>query len=187
MSNGKMCCSKHYNSCPSIRKKNSEGLKKVYEEDRKDLSHFDGKRGWSKNKILKSKSEIFETNTTFSSGYVKKAFIHYTENNSCDKCGLKDTWNGKPITLELDHIDGDNTNNSLDNLRLLCPNCHSQTENFRGKNINTGSKKVSDVELIESLRESKNIRQALLKVGLAAKGGNYDRCNRLIQENDIQM
>ena len=52
----------------------------------------------------------------------------------CEECGITDTYNGKPITLQCDHIDGDNDNHSLDNLRLLCPNCHSQTETWCGRN-----------------------------------------------------
>lgn len=54
--------------------------------------------------------------------------------NKCEECGLTE-WNGKPIQCELDHIDGDRTNHSLDNLKILCPNCHSQTPTFRAKNI----------------------------------------------------
>ena len=46
----------------------------------------------------------------------------------CTTCRLGPEWNGKPLTLELDHIDGDRLNNELSNLRLLCPNCHAQTE-----------------------------------------------------------
>ena len=46
-------------------------------------------------------------------------------------------WNEKSITLELDHIDGDRYNNNFDNLRILCPNCHSQTPTFRGRGITT--------------------------------------------------
>lgn len=48
----------------------------------------------------------------------------------CSICGVADFWRNKPIALELDHIDGDRYNNQLDNLRFLCPNCHSQTDTF---------------------------------------------------------
>lgn len=54
------------------------------------------------------------------------------QNNSCLSCGLNE-WLGEKLTLELDHIDGDNTNNVRANLRALCPNCHSQTPTWRGK------------------------------------------------------
>lgn len=50
----------------------------------------------------------------------------------CECCGILN-WKEKPINFELDHIDGDNSNHSLDNLRVLCPNCHSQTDSFRNK------------------------------------------------------
>lgn len=52
----------------------------------------------------------------------------------CEECGITDTYNGKPITLQCDHINGDNDNHSLNNLRLLCPNCHSQTHTWCGRN-----------------------------------------------------
>ena len=52
----------------------------------------------------------------------------------CENCGLE-KWMGQPIPLELHHIDGDRTNHKLSNLMMLCPNCHSQTETFRAKNI----------------------------------------------------
>jgi hypothetical protein len=55
----------------------------------------------------------------------------------CETCGITD-YNGKPIKLECDHIDGDHTNNLIDNLRLICPNCHSQTETYKGKNKGKG-------------------------------------------------
>jgi len=52
----------------------------------------------------------------------------------CYKCSLT-RWLGVPISLELDHIDGNTMNNRLENLTLLCPNCHAQTPTYRGKNI----------------------------------------------------
>jgi len=53
----------------------------------------------------------------------------------CDECGLGTTWNNKPLVLHLDHKDGNPTNNNLSNLHLLCPNCHSQTPTYTGRNI----------------------------------------------------
>ena len=53
--------------------------------------------------------------------------------NICSECGISE-WNGKSISLELDHVDGVRTNHKLENLRLLCPNCHSQTDTYRSKN-----------------------------------------------------
>ena len=52
----------------------------------------------------------------------------------CVECGIGPEWNGKPITLELDHISGDRGDWRFENLRILCPNCHSQTPTFRAKN-----------------------------------------------------
>ena len=51
----------------------------------------------------------------------------------CSLCGISNIWNNLPITLEIDHIDGNRQNNLKSNLRLLCPNCHSQTNTFRNK------------------------------------------------------
>lgn len=52
--------------------------------------------------------------------------------NKCECCGITE-WNGKSINFELHHIDGNSSNNLLSNLQILCPNCHSQTDNFRSK------------------------------------------------------
>jgi 5-methylcytosine-specific restriction endonuclease McrA len=53
--------------------------------------------------------------------------------NKCSTCGISE-WASRPIKCQVDHINGDSSNNKLDNLRLLCPNCHSQTDTFAGRN-----------------------------------------------------
>src|SRR5210317_461239 len=52
----------------------------------------------------------------------------------CEMCGIED-WQGERLAFELDHIDGNSRNHLLENLRVVCPNCHSQTETYRAKNI----------------------------------------------------
>lgn len=108
--------------------------------------------------------------------------ILYEQNEKCNKCGLKD-WLGEPITLELEHKDGDNKNNSRDNLEMLCPNCHSQTKTWRGRNTKGGrNKKVSDELLLQTLVDNNwNTHQTLLSLDLSPKGKNYQRCNIIIE------
>lgn len=97
----------------------------------------------------------------------------------CECCGLEE-WMGKPIPLEAHHKDGDELNSTLENLQLLCPNCHAMTDTYKGKNIKNRDRIVPEEEFVKALREADNIRQALLMLGLTAKGRNYMRANELI-------
>lgn len=67
-------------------------------------------------------------------------YLIYENNNTCSSCGLQD-WNDKPLTMHCDHIDGNRNNNDIKNLRLLCPNCHSQTDTWCQKNESSEGKK----------------------------------------------
>ena len=53
--------------------------------------------------------------------------------HECESCGNDGRWMGLPLTLDVDHLDGDFLNNLAENLRFLCPNCHRQTPNFAGR------------------------------------------------------
>lgn len=66
---------------------------------------------------------------------LRRAMLEAGFEKKCIECGLGPYWNNKPITLQIDHINGDGLDNRKENLRFLCPNCHSQTSNFGAKNI----------------------------------------------------
>jgi 5-methylcytosine-specific restriction endonuclease McrA len=87
-----------------------------------DTSHWMG-QGWAAGKKLKDWAEYVR------SGRLKSHLIEL-RGHACEECGL-DSWRDKLITLELEHVDGNNMNNELGNLKLLCPNCHSQTDTWR--------------------------------------------------------
>lgn len=70
-----------------------------------------------------------------SSRFKKQLIANGMLPNQCAICLLPAEWNNQPLSLQLDHVDGDRNNQTLSNLRLLCPNCHSQTENFAGKSL----------------------------------------------------
>lgn len=83
---------------------------------------------------------ILVENRIYNGSKLRKRLVEasYIE-DKCSNCGIDAIWDGKPLSLQLDHINGIHSDNRLENLRLLCPNCHSQTENFSGK-----SKKKAD-------------------------------------------
>jgi hypothetical protein len=92
-----------------------------------------------KNRKLDIKS-LIDGNVTYNNPYygsINESIKKYIFKNNifkyeCNICGI-DKWNSKPIGLDLDHIDGNRNNNILNNLRLLCPNCHSQTHTYKNK------------------------------------------------------
>lgn len=104
---------------------------------------------------------------------VKKR-LFYEQEGKCNKCGLSE-WLGKPISLELEHKDGNHHNNCKENVELLCPNCHAQTDTYRGKNVNNAGKRYADEKLIEAFMNEGTVCKALKSLGMANRGRNYER------------
>lgn len=77
------------------------------------------------------------TKTIQTSNYIHR-YIREKFKNKCTECGQVETHNGKPLTLQLEHVDGNSSHNDEDNLSLLCPNCHTQTEFYGSKNKGNG-------------------------------------------------
>ena len=102
-----------------------------------DTSHFRG-RTWNKGMsntdyaALIKLDDVLKENTNFKSSILKERLIKEgIKENVCEVCGCDGIWMGKPITLELHHINGNHFDNSIENLQILCPNCHSQTDSYR--------------------------------------------------------
>lgn len=107
--------------------------------------------------------------------------------NRCYICGI-DKWNGLPLRMELHHIDGNSRNHKKDNLQLLCPNCHSLTSTFRGSNVGATKKSnITDIDFINALNNSYSIREALLTLDLAPRGGNYKRAYKLLEVDGCSL
>lgn len=105
-------------------------IKKFIIDNSIDTSHFiRRKREKIENKLIKGDKHI-------ESKAIKKYIIeNKIVEHKCSVCNIEPIWNGKPLTLQLDHINGDHYDNRLENLRLICANCHTQTDTFTGRNL----------------------------------------------------
>lgn len=117
---------------------NYDQLRKYIEEHQLDTSHFTG-MAWNKGmtgigKPQKRLEEILVKNSYFQSYKLKLRLI--AENMKpkyCEHCGWAEKTSDGYTPLELDHINGDRHDNRIENLRILCPNCHSLTPTYRGR------------------------------------------------------
>ena len=106
-------------------------IKKRCQELNISTSHFKlfGRNTSSNRKSLEEilvKDSTYTNNVRIKERLIREGLLTY----QCALCGNKGKWNNKPLTLQLDHINGNHQDYRLENLRLLCPNCHSQTETF---------------------------------------------------------
>lgn len=114
---------------------------------------------------------------------MKKKDLIAIRGRRCECC-KRSKWLGKPIPLEIHHVNP--PSECLDDLQLLCPNCHALTPNYRGRGIRT-AKSVTDRELIDAVAKSDNVRQLLVNLGLVAKGGNYDVIRKRLVALDLSQ
>jgi hypothetical protein len=99
-----------------------------------DLSHMTGEIERKPRKSDVKLKDVMTEKSTYARHLLKRRLLkERLLENKCNICGLFEQWQGKPIVLVLDHINGVNDDNRLENLRMLCPNCNSQQETFCGK------------------------------------------------------
>lgn len=112
-----------------------------------DTSHFTG-QGWNVGLKFKPNKgltleEVLVKNSNYTSFKLKNKLLKEGVKEKRCECCKRTEWNGNLIPLELHHINGDNTDNRLENLQILCPNCHAQTDYYRGRNIKKNKECIS--------------------------------------------
>jgi hypothetical protein len=118
---------------------NYSQIKKYIKEYHLNISHFKGK-GWNAGmrgigKPIVPLEKILVKNSSFQSFKLKKRlFVAGLKSKCCEECGWNEISKDGRLPLELDHINGDSRDNRLENLRILCPNCHSLKPTHRGRN-----------------------------------------------------
>lgn len=107
---------------------NVTSVKRAAVDNNISFEHFSLSVAFKRNKV----DGVFCQNSKVQRSSLRKACIKQgLYKGTCDQCGTPDIWLGEKLTLDLDHINGDCFDNRKENLRWLCPNCHSQTETFR--------------------------------------------------------
>lgn len=152
-----------------------------------DFSHFTGKaymKGKHNNHVKKiplDKLLVVNSDKVLSVFHKQRIIDEGLLENKCIKCGLKDIWNNESIVLHIDHINGDHFDHRIENLRMLCPNCHSQTITYCAKN------KKHNVPLI---RKSEYLPQDIHKCsscGLKLSNNRSKVCGSCYNENRKEL
>lgn len=129
---------------------NYKTIDRIINENNIDTSHFTG-QGWNVGLQFRPQKEfdnkdIFIENSKYKSSWrLRRKYMEIKNIDKCEMCGTKE-WLGKPLSLEIHHKNGVNTDNRIENLILLCPNCHSCTDNYRGKAKLSALSEMREVE-----------------------------------------
>lgn len=118
---------------------NFKRAQKLCKENSFSTEHFDIKKAFRKNKKEWTSSDIYRTKSVFPRAQLRRKVLsdEWLE-YKCFSCGNSGEWLNKKLTLEIEHVNGINDDHRKENLKWLCPNCHSQTYTYRNNKNRTG-------------------------------------------------
>ncbi len=164
----------------------------------KNLGCYSPNQGWSKGKVSMIDSRIFSKynledifcqNSLVSRGRVKTLLIKLSIlDYKCGICGIYPLWNNRSLSLHIDHVNGTRNDHRIENLRFLCPNCHSQTETYC--NLNKNSKKISSFqfeEIEEAIRTSNTITSVIRKLGILDTQVNRVKILKIVNQYSFKL
>lgn len=129
-----LLCPNCHSQTTTFKAKNQRNGSKIVENEK--VSRRTSKQTITLNRILRLK--MINTKYEFLGKILKRRKVMEEQNSRCPLCGISEEWNGKPLVFEIDHVDGHSSNESRENIRFICPNCHSLTQFYGGANRGNG-------------------------------------------------
>lgn len=157
-----------------------------------DISHFTGQGHLKGKSIFRSPKLslndllVRDSNRVLSIKHKQRILDEGLLENKCSKCGLEKEWQGELIVLHIDHINGDHFDHRIENLRMLCPNCHSQTETYCSKNKKYNSPKIRKSSFIPQEPKKCKTCNTILSDGRYKNCGNCYNINRKVLQSSIR-
>lgn len=170
--------------------KGRQRIQRLCNEHQIDYSHFTG-QSWNRGRVHGPTHpiEMYFNGTIKASNHdlKERLFKEGFKEECCERCRNTE-WQGEPISLELHHINGDSDDSHLINLQILCPNCHALTPNYRGRRLKRPSvRRITREEWKVAIESSFSRREALVKLNIAAEGGNYKTIDKIMHEHGLTL
>ncbi len=182
LNNGKWCCEDSYNKCSAIKRKNSNGLKLAHKKGIK----YKPTPETIKKAVEKRKRNMKEKYSIMSWDNLpdreKRKRLLREQEYKCAICDMKNIWNNKLLIFHYDHKNGNRKDNTRENIRFICPNCHSQTSTYcRGNKT-----EILELDLKnELIKTNCNISKALMNLNRTAGGSNWSKAKTIINKYNL--